>query len=191
MRRMDHAAAHPGLLVTAHDELAREAEFERLVRENADLAVRIAFSVLRQREDAEDIAQEAFARAHAHFAEFHDPGHFRGWIVRTTWRLAIDRWRGDRRRMKREQIASDLPAQRSLDEHAAERQRAERLWDAIDALPEKLRIAIVLSAMRGHDVATIARVLDVPEGTVKSRLFLARKALAERLQCLANDFPRR
>ena len=64
-------------------------------------------------------------------------------------------------------------------------ERAERLWQAIDALPEKLRLVIVLFAIEGHDVAEVARLLDVPEGTVKSRLFLARKGLARSLQCLA------
>ena len=64
-------------------------------------------------------------------------------------------------------------------------ERAERLWRAIDALPEKLRLVIVLFAIEGHDVAEVARLLDVPEGTVKSRLFLARKGLARSLQCLA------
>jgi RNA polymerase sigma-70 factor (ECF subfamily) len=51
-------------------------------------------------------------------------------------------------------------------------------------MPAKLRIAIVLAAIEEHDVREVARLLGVPEGTVKSRLFLARKALAEKLRCL-------
>ena len=47
-------------------------------------------------------------------------------------------------------------------------------------------MAIVLASIEGHDVAEVGRLLDIPEGTVKSRLFLARKQLAEKLQCLAN-----
>jgi len=66
------------------------------------------------------------------------------------------------------------------------RERAEQLWRAIDALPEKLRIAIVLSAIEGHDMRTVATLLGLPEGTVKSRLFLARKGLARSLRCLVN-----
>jgi RNA polymerase sigma-70 factor (ECF subfamily) len=57
----------------------------------------------------------------------------------------------------------------------------------VDALPEKLRIVTVLAAFQEHDVASVARLLDLPEGTVKSRLFLARKALAERLRCHVSD----
>jgi RNA polymerase sigma-70 factor (ECF subfamily) len=57
------------------------------------------------------------------------------------------------------------------------------LWAAIDALPDKLRVVIVLSNIDEHDVAEVARLLDLPEGTVKSRLFLARRRLREYLKC--------
>jgi RNA polymerase sigma-70 factor (ECF subfamily) len=59
--------------------------------------------------------------------------------------------------------------------------------EAVDALPEKLRIVTVLAAIEGHGVAEVARLLELPQGTVKSRLHLARKALAERLRWLVND----
>jgi RNA polymerase sigma-70 factor (ECF subfamily) len=62
------------------------------------------------------------------------------------------------------------------------RERAERLWAAIDALPDKLRVAIVLANIEEHDIGEVARLLDLPEGTVKSRLFLARQRLKELLQ---------
>jgi RNA polymerase sigma-70 factor (ECF subfamily) len=65
------------------------------------------------------------------------------------------------------------------------RERAEQLWRAIDALPDKLRVVVVLSAIQEHDINSIAKLLDLPEGTVKSRLYLARKGLAESLRCLA------
>ena len=56
---------------------------------------------------------------------------------------------------------------------------------------EKLRIVTVLAAIQEHDVASVARLLELPEGTVKSRLHLARKELAERLRWLVNDSGRR
>ena len=162
---------------------ALEREFEALLVESSTLAFRVAFSVLRHRQDAEDVAQEAFAKAYRRFSQLRDRDRFRAWLVRMTWRLALDHQRGSRRRLARES---------ALDEHAApeadaaqtvlERERAERLWTAIDALPEKLRVAIVLANMQGHDVAEVASLLDVPEGTVKSRLFLARQRLKELLQ---------
>jgi RNA polymerase sigma-70 factor (ECF subfamily) len=82
-----------------------------------------------------------------------------------------------------------MPASVESDPIAGE--RAARLWTAIDALPEKLRLTIVLSAIEGYDTREVAELLGVPEGTIKSRLFLARQHLAESLQCLTNDIPHR
>ena len=179
---------HPGVLVSADESL--EQEFEDRLRESSTLAVRVAYGVLRQRQDAEDVAQEAFARAYRRFAGLRDPARFRGWIVRVTWRLAIDRWRSDRRRSAREERAELGPRAASVEELADKSRRAARLWEAIDALPEKLRLVIVLAAIEGHDVKEIAGLLRIPAGTVKSRMFLARKALAEKLKCLANTSTR-
>jgi len=172
-----------GTLVTLDATLERE--FEQRMRDSSALAVRVAYGVLRQRLDAEDVAQEAFAKAYLRFARLRGRDEFRAWLVRTTWRLAIDRWRADRRRSARELKTSNPTAVPSAEDVAVGNERAERLWRAIDALPEKLRLVIVLFAIEGHDVAEVARLLDVPEGTVKSRLFLARKGLARSLQCLA------
>ena len=91
---MNEAAGHlPGLLVSLDASLERE--FEQAVRDSANLAVRVAFGVLRRREDAEEVAQEAFTRACRKFRDLRAPEQFRAWIVRVTWRLAIDRWRAE------------------------------------------------------------------------------------------------
>lgn len=174
-----------GTLVTTGADF--EQEFEDRLRESSSLAVRVAYGVLRHRQDAEEVAQEAFAKAYSRFQQLRDRNSFRAWLVRMTWRLAIDRWRSDRRRLAREGAAETDVSPPSAEGLAIERERARRLWRAIDELPEKLREAIVLSAIQGHDVREVATLLELPEGTVKSRLFLARKALAERLQCLVND----
>jgi RNA polymerase sigma-70 factor (ECF subfamily) len=181
----ESAGRHPGLLVTF--DAALEREFEDLLRESASLAVRVAYGILKNPQDAEETAQEAFARAYRRFGQLRDRSRFRAWLIRMTWRLAIDRWRSDRRRMAREQTSISSAVERTSEQVASENERSKRLWAAIDDLPEKLRIAIVLSAIQGYDVREVSQLLDVPEGTVKSRLFLARKALAQRLQCLVND----
>ncbi len=176
------ADGFPGALAIASDAL--DGEFEARLRESGTLAFRVAYSVLRHRQDAEDAAQDAFVRAHREFASLRDRERFRAWLVRTTWRLAVDRWRGNRRREGRE-LAAELPAPPATSEEiTVSRERAAHVWRAIDGLPEKLRVVIVLSAIEGHDVRDVARLLEIPEGTVKSRLFLARRALSERLQCL-------
>ena len=169
-------------LVTVADGL--NSEFEARLRESSTLAFRVAYGVLRNREDAEDVAQEAFLRAHRGFSRLRDRDRFQAWLVRMTWRLAIDRWRSDRRRTAREEAAA-VPEPATLEQEALARDRAERLWAAIDTLPPKLRITIVLAAIEEHDVHEVARLLQVPDGTVKSRLFLARKALSEKLRCLS------
>jgi RNA polymerase sigma-70 factor (ECF subfamily) len=187
---MNEAAGHfPGMLVSLDEPLERE--FEAAVRASADLAVRVAFSILRRREDAEEIAQEAYARAYRRFRDLREPQQFRAWIVRVTWRLAIDRWRADRRRSAREQVAGENSPGLDVEEAAARAERSSLLWKAIEALPDKLRSVLILAALQGHDIREVARLLDIPEGTVKSRLFLARKGLAESLTCLANDSAKR
>jgi RNA polymerase sigma-70 factor (ECF subfamily) len=188
----------PGSYVTVDQALARE--FEARLVESSTLAFRVAFSVLRQREDAEDVAQEAFAKAYRSFNQLRDRERFRAWLVRMTWRMALDRQRANRRRLARE--AGDLVeaglswpersrrqtrlAHTTTDALVAQ-ERAEQLWRAIDSLPEKLRLVIVLAGIEGHDIREVAALLDVPDGTVKSRLFLARKQLKERLSWMATN----
>jgi RNA polymerase sigma-70 factor (ECF subfamily) len=186
-----------GSFVTVDDTLARE--FETRLVESSTLAFRVAYSVLRQREDAEDVAQEAFAKAYRCFQQLRDRDRFRAWLVRMTWRLALDRQRSNRRRLAREVLASAGVVEaglqtrlrpESMGDQAVARERAEQLWQAIDGLPEKLHLVIVLAGIEGHDVREVAALLDVPDGTVKSRLFLARKQLKERLSWMATDTTR-
>lgn len=185
----DHTVRLAGSLVTVDREL--EQEFEARLVESSTLAFRVAYGVLRHRQDAEDVAQEAFVKAYRSFGELRDRERFRAWLVRMTWRLAIDRQRSDRRRQARDRRPEGLrhmasPVAQGFSPAALEdleaRERAERLWAAIGALPEKLRVAIVLANIEGHDIGEVARLLDLPDGTVKSRLFLARQRLKELLQ---------
>jgi len=170
-----------------------EREFEDRIRDSSTLAFRVALGVLRRREDAEDVAQDAFLRAHRSFASLRDRDRFRAWLVRTAFRLALDRLRGEKRRARREDaVALEAGgAAPSVEDEVARRQLREKVGEAVDALPEKLRIVTVLAAIEEHDVAQVARLLELPEGTVKSRLHLARKALAERLRWLVSDTAKR
>jgi RNA polymerase sigma-70 factor (ECF subfamily) len=178
------AGDYPDAVVTEDAGLA--AEFDARVRETSALAFRVAYGVLRQRQDAEEVAQEAFLRAHARYGRLRDRERFQAWLVRVVWRLAIDRWRADRRRLARESRATREDV-RTPDDLAASARQAAAIRAAIDALPPKLRMTIVLAAIEGHGVREVASLLRLPEGTVKSRLFLARRQLAEQLQWLADD----
>src|SRR4029453_14161946 len=90
-------------------EAELEREFEARIAESSTLAFRVAYSVLRNREDAEEVAQEAFARAYRNFSKLRDRGRFRAWLVRITWRLAIDKQRASKRRSLREKIHWETP----------------------------------------------------------------------------------
>ncbi len=172
-----------GFLVSGAEDEALAEEFEQRLADSGRLAFRVAFSVLRHREDAEDVAQEAFVRAHRSLRQLRDRDRFRAWLVRTTWRLALDRRRGETRRAARESAAPAPDPPASTEEVLAARQRSARLWRAIDDLPERLRIVIVLAAIEEHRLEEVAALLRVPTGTVKSRLFEARKRLQECLRC--------
>jgi RNA polymerase sigma-70 factor (ECF subfamily) len=172
-------------LVVVEDELHRE--FESRLVESSHLAFRVAYSVLRHRENAEDVAQEALARAYRRFRQLRERDRFRPWLVRVTWRLALDRQRADRRRMLREHEQASPPLEGSTADAIVARERAMHVWRAIDELSPKLRIVVVLANIEGHDVQEVARLLAIPEGTVKSRLFAARARLKEQLQWLKSD----
>jgi RNA polymerase sigma-70 factor (ECF subfamily) len=156
---------------------ALERAFEARLSEWSHLAFRVAYSVLRHREDAEDIAQEALAKAHGRLGQLRDPDRLRAWLVRM-----LDRREADQRRLVREQSAAFMQAAPSSENLAVSAERSARLWEVIDSLSEKLRLAVVLNAIEGHDVAEVASILGIPEGTVKSRLFDARQQMRERLK---------
>src|SRR5713226_4106449 len=166
----------------ARDESVREAaeadsrrEFEERLAECGPLAYRVARGVLRNTADAEDVAQEALLRAYRQFERLRDRNRFRGWLVRIAFRLALDRLRSGKRREQRDMLWSQP-------EHQSRAATAEALAE----LPEKLRLVLLLAAMEGHTIDEIASMLGIPVGTVKSRIFFARKQLAEKLRCHVN-----
>lgn len=182
------ATALTTAVVTPDSSLARE--FEALLADCPTLAFRVAMSVLRNTAEAEDVAQEAMLRAYRNFHRLRDRARFRGWLVRTAWRLSLDRLRSAGRRERREIAAADgqhhVP---DVEGMAASREFERHIAAALDKLPEKLRLVMVLTAIDGYNTKELAALLDVPEGTVKSRLFLARKRMAEELQWLVKNTP--
>ena len=169
----------PRFLVTAVPDL--DLEFEARLKDSSTLAFRVAFSVLRHHQDAEDVAQDAFARAYKSFGQLRDRDAFRAWLVRMTWRLALDHLRGSRRRIAREQVTVAAPVVPSGEQHVIEADRARRLWAAIDRLPDVLRLTLVLASIQEHSMKEVAALTGAPEGTVKSRVFDAKKLLKEML----------
>lgn len=169
---------------------ATERKWDELLVECAPLAFRVARGVLRNDADAEDVAQEALLRAHRRFERLRAPEKFRAWLVRIGFRLALDRLRAAKRRKQRE--AQWVYENTRGNVHTGENVEFQRQFDlAMDELPEKQRLVLLLAAMEGHSTEEVAALLAVPVGTVKSRLFVARKTLAEKLRCFVNPTTRR
>ena len=165
---------------------ATQREWESRLGESAPLAFRVARGVLRNDADAEDVAQEALLRAYRKFERLREPSRFRGWLVRITFRLALDRLRAIKRRQLRE---AQWVFETSRNAQSwSENPELQRLFDlALDELPEKQRLVLLLAAMEGHTLDEVSVLLAIPVGTVKSRLFFARKTLAEKLRCFVNS----
>lgn len=172
----------PGSLVSAETAQDVAREFELRLADSLALAFRVAYSVLRHRQDAEDVAQDAYVRAHRVFRQLRDRDRFRAWLARMTWRLALDHQRGYKRRAAREDRAARPDVTPSHEDEVLANERSRRLWAAIDALPDRLRLVVVLASIEEHSVRDVAAILGAPEGTVKSRLFEARQKLQELLR---------
>ncbi len=181
------AASLPGTAVNQGAALARE--FDACLADCPQLAYRVALGVLRNGADAEDVAQEAMLRAYRNFHRLRERAHFRGWIARTAWRLALDRLRAAGRREKRESAAAECVPEARIEDLVESHEFQRRLAGAMEALPEKLRQVMVLAAIEGYNTREVATLLEIPEGTVRSRMFLARKQLAESLRCLVKNTP--
>ena len=177
------ATSLPGSAVNLDASLERE--FEQRLADCPTLAYRVSLSVLRNTADAEDVAQEAMLRAYRNVHRLRERDAFRAWLVRTAWRLSLDRIRTSGRRERREEAAVALQlSTRGVEDVAASSEFERHVAAALDELPEKLRLVMVLGAIEGYNTREVALLVGVPEGTVKSRLHLARKQMAEKLQCV-------
>ena len=197
----EHDNDHLAATRDKEEELAHETaqadtrrEFEERLAECGPLAYRVARGVLRNPADAEDVAQEALLRAYRRFDRLRDRNRFRAWLVRIAFRLALDRLRYGKRRELRDTLWSQpehQPPAATAEDLAASNEFQEHLENALAELPEKLRLVLLLAAMEGHTIDEIARMLGISMGTVKSRIFYARKQLAEKLRCYANTIKTR
>ncbi len=163
-------------------------DLEHVVRTHARLVFRVAWSVLRHREDAEDAAQETFLRLmRQDLRQIEDP---RLWLARVAWRVAVDRAKKrpeqslDDAITHVEQLAApDAPA----DERVLEAQMKALLERLVERLPRELRDVVRLSTVEEMNSRDIAEVLKIPEASVRTRLFRARQLLREKmLQVMEN-----
>jgi RNA polymerase sigma-70 factor (ECF subfamily) len=167
---------------------AGEAEAEgassvtALVREHSGVLFRVAYSVVRNRAEAEEVVQDVFLRVLQKQTQLAQVEQVRAWLVRIAWNLAIDRRRrGRTAQMDPEFAAALVGRELRADVALDQRQRYESVLRGLDALPKKERQVILLSAMDELGTAEIAEVMGTTESGVRALLFRARARLKERV----------
>jgi RNA polymerase sigma-70 factor (ECF subfamily) len=171
-------------LIARTDERQSETGFSARVAENQRRVFHIAYGVLGNRADAEDVAQETFLHAYQKFSSLRESEKFRAWVNRIAFRLALNRQRGMRRRLARDHSWHVAGPGDAVDEshHAEQRLLLARLRSEIAELPEKFRQVLQLSVVEDMDANDVGLVLGIPAGTVRSRLHNAKKLLLEAMQ---------
>lgn len=169
-------------------ERAVAPEVESLVREHARLVFRIAYSVVRNHADAEDVVQEVFLRVTKHGAEsINDP---KAWISRIAWRVSVDRFRAVGR-ADQEEFDERLHARfryiPGAEREAISRETIALLDRLIATLPRKERDALLLTSIEELSSTEAAKVLGTSETSVRARVFRARQKLAEKMQKVTGE----
>jgi RNA polymerase sigma-70 factor, ECF subfamily len=160
------------------------AAFESLVREYQADVWRFAYHLLRDRSRAEDVTQEAFLRAFRSIRTYRGEAKFTNWLLRIARNCAFDTLRAGQRQAQPMASATEAPSQPDPDPGAwsagtsAERLR---LHDAIRRLPMDLREPFVTIEVLGFRYGEASAILEVPVGTLKSRMHRARAALMRML----------
>ncbi len=171
--------------------LGDDAAFSELVTQYIASAQRLAHQILRTEEAASDAVQEALIKVHRALPRFQD-GNFRSWLLRIVTNTCYDYLRSQRRRATvsledlTEPAGTEFPALRADEQQNPElvvtrQESLQFLLRTIDDLPEWHRDVVLLVDVHGYDYAEAATMLDLPLGTVKSRLSRARATLRDRL----------
>jgi RNA polymerase sigma-70 factor (ECF subfamily) len=195
----DHTAPAEGWGVPTEDLIRRFQQgqpraFEALYERFKDMVYRIAFFTTRHSGEAEEAVQETFMDVMRALPDYQidGPARFETWLYRVT----VNRCRS---RMRRKRLPTadwddmEERLERLPSPHAEEdpqrvvlrRERAVALWRTVDALPEGQRVVVLLRYRQGLSYSEIAQVLNIPEGTVKSRLYHAHRTLHDRLPLVA------
>jgi RNA polymerase sigma-70 factor (ECF subfamily) len=167
--------------------------WEVLVRQHQEPAFRLAYLILGDPAQAEDVAQEAFIRAYQHMDKYDPARPFRPWLLAITANLARNQLRSVGRYLAAVKRLIDGEPQRikkqdpeHLENKISSRWQSRTMWHAIQRLDDKDQQIIYLRYYLELPVAETASVLDIAEGTVKSRLH---RALVRLQTIIERDFP--
>lgn len=166
----------------------RDAFFARIVPQHARLLYRVAYSVLRNPADAEDAVAEALLKL-VRSGAWQNITNERAFLARSVWRSALDRLAarlpsGDEGLEALDLVADSGP---SPERSAMDRHERIVLHALIDRLPMELREPLLLSAVEELNSREIGELLDLPEGTVRTRLMRARRQLREQYEELQRN----
>lgn len=168
--------------------------YEPLVRAYEPAGLRFALGMMGNTEDANDALQDAFVKAWQNLARFDSDRTFQPWFFQILRNQCRDMLRSRKSRFRVE-VLDESVSERASDpetgpERARERHAArELLWRALEMISDEHREILVLKELQDMPYGEIAAVLDVPEGTVASRLYHARRALKEALDGLGCGEP--
>jgi RNA polymerase sigma-70 factor (ECF subfamily) len=189
-RHRAHEIIDPDSELIVRWQSGDESAFEDLVRRHEQRVFRLLYRMMGNREEAEDVSQEAFLSLHRHGHRFRREARFSTFVYRVAANAALNRRRSLGRNRNRlnelkvsQQAGFDLPPGPRDPEDAASGSEAQRrVQSALLELPDDLRVAILLYDIEGQSYQEVAGVLGIPEGTVKSRIHRARNALRDLLR---------
>ena len=159
-----------------------EYAWQLLVERHSHRVLNIAFQFTGRREEAEDLAQEIFLRVYRSLRRFDLNTRFLPWLVRVSRNLCIDEYRS-RAREKAALVGDEPDPDRTPDQapgplrNLEKRELEKRVRWGLERLPEELRTALILRDLQGLSYTEIAEALELPEGTVKSRIHRGRLEL--------------
>jgi len=170
----------------AHGDAAACAE---LVERHGRMVGTIILRTLGRREEIEDLVQETFLRVFRYLPEFEGRAKISTWICTIAQRVAVDALRRKQRTVATapQEDAANVSAADDVPHSAEQAQRDALVRAALAELPEKFRLPLVYSSIDGLDYETIADILAVPIGTVKTHIFRGKQLLRERLASLAPE----
>jgi RNA polymerase sigma-70 factor (ECF subfamily) len=164
------------------DALGRDERFEEMVARQARFMFQVAFGLLRNKQDAEDAVQEAFLKLYRGEAWLRMENE-KGFLARTVWRVALDYLPRVAERtsdVAEMQLMATGEAGASPEQNVVDQDERALLRRLIDRLPEELRQPLVLSSVEEMTSREVAEAMEIPEGTVRTRVMRARTELRRR-----------
>ena len=164
-----------------------DAAFGTLVDRHRTSVFRAALAALGTREDAEEVAQEAFVAAYRHLQDFREDASFKTWLLSIAWRKALTRRRNVKTFLRRfvqppEDTEWQVPdAGRTQEQAVLDDELRGHIRREISRLAPKFRDALLLASAGEHSYSDIAGMLGIPVGTLKWRVNEARRQLKARL----------